>query len=52
MQGRIGGYGNNYQPNITIIADMDVNKFGTAFVRNVKTFSGGAKNSYNYGGSQ
>lgn len=47
----IGGYGNGYG-NITIIADMDVNKFGTAFVRNVKTFSGGAKNSYNYGGGQ
>ena len=48
----IGGYGNNYQPNITIIADMDVNKFGKAFVRDIKTFSGGAKNSYNYGGSK
>lgn len=47
----IGGYG-NYQPNITIIADMDVNKFGKAFVRDVKTFSGGSKNSYNYGGSK
>ncbi len=48
----IGGYGNNYQPNITIIADMDVNKFGKAFVRDIKTFSGGAKNSYNYGGGK
>lgn len=48
----IGGYGNNYQPNITVIADMDVNKFGKAFVRDIKTFSGGAKNSYNYGGSK
>ena len=48
----VGGYGNNYQPNITIIADMDVNKFGKAFVREIKTFSGGAKNSYNYGGSK
>lgn len=47
----VGGYG-NYQPNITIIADMDVNKFGKAFVRDIKTFSGGAKNSYNYGGSK
>lgn len=48
----VGGYGNNYQPNITIIADMDVNKFGKAFVKDIKTFSGGAKNSYNYGGSK
>lgn len=48
----IGGYGNNYQPNITIIADMDVNKFGKAFVRDIKTFSGGAKNAYNYGGGK
>lgn len=48
----IGGYGNNFQPNITIIADMDVNKFGKAFVRDIKTFSGGAKNAYNYGGGK
>lgn len=48
----IGGYGNNYQPNITIIADMDVNKFGKAFVRDIKTFAGGAKNAYNYGGGK
>lgn len=48
----IGGYGNTYQPNITIIADMDVNKFGKAFVRDIKTFSGGAKNAYNYGGGK
>ena len=48
----IGGYGNNFQPNITIIADMDVNKFGKAFVRDIKTFSGGTKNSYNYGGGK
>ena len=48
----IGGYGNSYQPNITIIADMDVNKFGKAFVRDIKTFSGGAKNAYNYGGGK
>ena len=31
---------------------FDVNKFGKAFVRDIKTFSGGAKNSYNYGGSR
>ena len=37
---------------VTVIADMDVNKFGKAFVNNVKTFSGGAKNSYNYGGAR
>lgn len=48
----IGGYGNNFQPNITIIADMDVNKFGKAFVRDIKTFAGGAKNAYNYGGGK
>lgn len=48
----IGGYGNNFQPSITIIADMDVNKFGKAFVRDIKTFSGGAKNAYNYGGGK
>ena len=48
----VGGYGNTYQPNITIIADMDVNKFGKAFVRDIKTFSGGAKNAYNYGGGK
>lgn len=47
-----GGYSNSYQPNITVIADMDVNKFGKAFVRNIKTFSGGAKNAYNYGGGK
>lgn len=47
-----GGYSNNYQPNITVIADMDVNKFGKAFVRGIKTFSGGAKNAYNYGGGK
>lgn len=37
---------------VTVNADMDVNKFGKAFVREIKTFSGGAKNSYNYGGSK
>ena len=37
---------------VTVNADMDVNKFGKAFVRNIKTFSGGSKNSYNYGGSK
>lgn len=36
--------------NVIVNANMDVNKFGQAFVRDVKTFSGGAKNSYNYGG--
>ena len=47
----IGGYGNSNQiVYVTVNADMDVNKFGKAFVRDVKTFSGGAKNSYNYGG--
>ena len=47
----VGGYGNS-TPNIIVVADMDVNKFGKAFVRDVKTFSGGAKNSYNYGGAR
>ncbi len=36
---------------VSVDADMDVNKFGRAFVRDVKTYSGGAKNSYNYGGA-
>lgn len=49
----IGGYGNYNQPvYVNVIADMDVNKFGKAFVRDLKTFSGGAKNSYNYGGAR
>lgn len=48
----ISDYSNKNNVYVTVNADMDVNKFGTAFVRNVKTFSGGAKNSYNYGGSQ
>lgn len=30
--------------------DMDTNKFGKTFVRDIKTFAGGSKNSYNYGG--
>lgn len=49
----VGGYGNYSQPiYVTINADMDVNKFGKAFVRDIKTFSGGTKNSYNYGGGK
>ena len=49
----IGGYGNYSQPvYINVVADMDVNKFGKAFVRDIKTFSGGTKNSYNYGGGK
>ena len=49
----IGGYGNFNQPiYVTVNADMDVNKFGRAFVRDIKTFSGGTKNSYNYGGGK
>lgn len=44
--------GNTGVTYVTVIADMDVNKFGKAFVNNVKTFSGGAKNSYNYGGAK
>ena len=37
---------------VTVNADLDVNKFGKAFVRDIKTFSGGAKNAYNYGGGK
>ncbi len=49
----LGGYGNFNQPiYVTVNADMDVNKFGKAFVKDIKTFSGGSKNSYNYGGSK
>ena len=49
----IGGYGNYNQPvYVNVIADMDVNKFGKAFVRDIKTFSGGTKNAYNYGGGK
>ena len=44
--------GNAGATYVTVVADMDVNKFGKAFVNNVKTFSGGAKNSYNYGGAR
>lgn len=49
----VGGFGNYNQPiYVNIVADMDVNKFGKAFVRDIKTFSGGAKNAYNYGGGK
>ena len=49
----IGGYGNYNQPiYVNVVADMDVNKFGKAFVRDIKIFSGGTKNSYNYGGGR
>ena len=44
--------GNTGATYVTVVADMDVNKFGKAFVRDVKTFTGGAKNSYNYGGAR
>lgn len=49
----VGGYGSSNQP-IYVIAnvDMDINKFGKAFVKDIKTFSGGAKSSYNFGGSK
>lgn len=33
---------------INIEANMDVNKFGQVFVNDIKTFSGGSKQSYNY----
>ena len=49
----IDGYESHNQPiYVTVNADMDVNKFGKAFVRDIKTFSGGTKNSYNYGGGK
>jgi len=49
----VGGSGSSCQPiYVNINADMDVNKFGKAFVKDIKTFSGGAKNSYNYGGGK
>lgn len=44
--------GNTGATYVTVVADMDVNKFGKVFVNNIKTFSGGAKNSYNYGGAR
>lgn len=47
----VGGT-SNAPTYITVVADMDVNKFGKAFVRDVKTFSGGSKNAYNYGGGK
>lgn len=55
-----GAVSSNILPNtsynqpiyVTVNADMDVNKFGKAFVRDIKTFSGGTKNSYNYGGGK
>lgn len=46
----VGGFGGSQPVYVNVIADMDVNKFGKAFVRDIKTFSGGAKNDYNYGG--
>lgn len=45
-------YKNNQPIYVNVVADMDVNKFGKAFVRDIKTFSGGTKNSYNYGGGK
>lgn len=49
----VGGFGNYNQPiYVNVVADMDVDKFGKAFVRDIKTFSGGTKNSYNYGGGR
>ena len=35
---------------ITVNADMQMDKFGQVFVGGVKTFSNGAKNTYNFGG--
>ena len=47
----VGGT-SNAPTYVTVVADMDVSKFGKAFVRDVKTFSGGSKNAYNYGGGK
>lgn len=47
-QNSVATFNNNQPINITVNADMDVDKFGNVFVKNIKTFSGGAKNSYNY----
>ena len=47
-------YGSISTPNvqnqnvINVEANMDVNKFGQVFVNDIKTFSGGSKQSYNY----
>ena len=47
-------YGSVATPNvqnqniISVEANMDVNKFGQVFVKEIKTFSGGSKQSYNY----
>lgn len=45
-------YNNSSNIYVTVNADMDVNKFGKVFVKDIKTFSGGSKNSYNYGGGK
>ena len=37
---------------VNVEAEMGVDNFGRAFVKEVKTFSGGAKNDFNYGGSR
>lgn len=48
----VPAYSNQSNIYVNVSAEMDVNKFGKAFVRDIKTFSGGAKNAYNYGGGK
>ena len=50
MQPDISSLGSTYSPNTTIIVNnnMEVDPLGQ-LVNNVKTFSGGAKNDYNWG---
>ena len=43
---------NNQPIYVNVEADMDVDKFGRAFVNDIKVFSGGTKNSFNYGGGK
>jgi len=52
MQPDISSLGSTYSPNTTVIVNnnMEVDPLGQ-LVNNVKTFSGGAKNDYNWGAS-
>ena len=43
---------NNQPIYVNVEADMDVDKFGRAFINDIKVFSGGTKNSFNYGGGK
>ena len=50
MQPDISSLGSTYSPSTTVIVNnnMEVDPLGQ-LVNNVKTFSGGAKNDYNWG---